>query len=278
MGVGLAAALGLGEREAVSFVGAGGKTTLLMALARELSERVGRGDLIISTTTTKVFEPLAGEADSLALGEPEELLAAVDSAPATWRHLALARARLGPAPVPGSPGEERVKLEGVEPLLVRRLREHPRVRAVLVEADGARGLPLKAPSPDEPVIPEASTWVLAVAGADALGAPLDEAHIFRARRAMELGGLPEGSPVGEELIARLLEHPEGFFRGAPAGARRALCINKVDVANRFELAREIGYSINARVGAIEVTLLTSAREREPVYERIGGRETHEARK
>ena len=50
----LAEAFSIGEREVISLVGAGGKTTLLYALGRELSAlRCG----VILTTTTKIFEP-----------------------------------------------------------------------------------------------------------------------------------------------------------------------------------------------------------------------------
>ena len=50
----LAEAFSIGDKEVISLVGAGGKTTLLYALGRELSTlRTG----IILTTTTKIFEP-----------------------------------------------------------------------------------------------------------------------------------------------------------------------------------------------------------------------------
>ena len=40
---------------------------------------------------------------------------------------------------------------------------------VLIEADGARRLPLKVPAEHEPVIPEMTTHVLSVYGLDSIG-------------------------------------------------------------------------------------------------------------
>ena len=50
---GLAAALGVTPPALVAFVGGGGKTTLMMALARELAQ-VAPGRVIV-TTTTRIF-------------------------------------------------------------------------------------------------------------------------------------------------------------------------------------------------------------------------------
>ncbi|MCJ7704365.1 MAG: hypothetical protein MUO28_02375, partial [Desulfobacterales bacterium] len=50
----LSEALGLRAREMISLTGAGGKTTLLFRLARELSLE---GKKVITTTTTKILEP-----------------------------------------------------------------------------------------------------------------------------------------------------------------------------------------------------------------------------
>lgn len=53
----------------------------------------------------------------------------------------------------------------------------------VVEADGSRMLPFKAPRPTEPVLPASlptSAAVVAVVGLDALGVPLDEDHVCRA--------------------------------------------------------------------------------------------------
>jgi hypothetical protein len=50
----LTEALGIEAREMISLVGAGGKTTLMFRLAKELSLS---GKRLVTTTTTKILEP-----------------------------------------------------------------------------------------------------------------------------------------------------------------------------------------------------------------------------
>ena len=47
-------AFNISPKEVISLVGAGGKTTLMFALARELASDKG---CVITTTTTKILEP-----------------------------------------------------------------------------------------------------------------------------------------------------------------------------------------------------------------------------
>ena len=110
---------------------------------------------------------------------------------------------------------------------------------ILVEADGARGLPLKAPAKHEPVIPERSTHVLALAGLTAIGTALDEDHVCRSGRYAELSGLPPNALVTTESVARVCNHPHGMFKGAPANARRLLWLNQADTPDALAHGREI---------------------------------------
>ncbi len=265
----LSGAIGLGPGQIVAAVGGGGKTSLLRALARECAGAGWRP--VIMTTTTHILAPDEG---TLLLGGAASLNNQIDR---QCRHLpeiiTLARARTGEVPVPGgempvpggevpvsgSPGETKMKLRGffpAEPAFFRR-----EGGALLVEADGSRGLPIKAPGPDEPVIPPETDIVLGVVGLDALGAPIDEEHVFRPERLAEVVGLAPGSTVDAAAIGRLAAHPEGLFRGAPAGARRFIILNKSDRIGAMEKLEEIGYimSVAACVpeGPAEAVLFTS---------------------
>ena len=57
---------------------------------------------------------------------------------------------------------EQDKVQGVPPALLDRIAAHPAVDAVIVEADGSRRLPFKAPAPHEPVIPASATIVVPI--------------------------------------------------------------------------------------------------------------------
>ncbi|XNM60140.1 hypothetical protein ACLK1T_18490 [Escherichia coli] len=46
--------------------------------------------------------------------------------------------------------------------------------SILIEADGSRGMPLKAPDEHEPCIPKSSCCVIAVMGGHILGAKVEQ--------------------------------------------------------------------------------------------------------
>src|SRR2546428_1630669 len=59
-------ALGVRRGEMVSLIGAGGKTTTLFRLAKELRDEGGK---VLVTTTTKIFKPTKPHVDRLFLVE-----------------------------------------------------------------------------------------------------------------------------------------------------------------------------------------------------------------
>lgn len=75
---------------------------------------------------------------------------------------------------------------------------------VLVEADGSRGLPLKAHLPHEPVLPQEAGQVIAVLGLTGLGRPIAEAAHRPERYAGLVGCTPEDIATPERA-ARVLE-------------------------------------------------------------------------
>ncbi len=163
----LSRALMLRDSGIVSIVGAGGKTTLMFRLARELS---GAGHKVLTTTTTKVMMPTSHQARVVIIeARPAEVLEKARSALVREHHVF---AGSGPH---GSQG----KISGFEPEAIDAFWASGLFRWVLVEADGAAQRPLKAPAAHEPVIPIDSRWVIAVAGMDAIGRPLDDASVFR---------------------------------------------------------------------------------------------------
>ena len=223
----LVQAFSIGEKEVISLVGAGGKTTLLYALGRELSAlRCGT----ILTTTTKILEP---EPSSFFL----QFLSPELSAVKKWvtehvhRHqcLLLARERL-----PNG------KLGGIYPEWVEELFSVDGVSTIVNEADGSAGRPLKAPRDGEPVIPNNTTLLVPVMGIDGMGRPLDEGTVFRSAIASRLLNLPMGSMVTEEVVARLMME---LIKRGPAGARVVPLINKVDIPGGREKAEKLAHDI-----------------------------------
>jgi probable selenium-dependent hydroxylase accessory protein YqeC len=220
-------AFSIGEKEVISLVGAGGKTTLLYALGRELSElKCG----IILTTTTKILEP-APSSFFIQFLSPK--LNAVKKWVGEHLHhhqaLLLAKGRL-----PNG------KLEGVCPEWMEELISLEGVSAIVTEADGAAGRPLKAPRDGEPVLPGNTTLIVPIMGIDGLGRPLDEETVFRSAIASRLLDLPIGSIVTEEVVARLMLE---LIKQAPAGARIIPLINKVDIPGGQGKAEKLAHTI-----------------------------------
>lgn len=138
-----------GRGNIVSLIGAGGKTTLLYDLA-QLGAKKGLRTLV--TTTTHIYEPKNGYY-AKSTQEIERL----------W-------AENKPAVVGTRTAEEKLK-----PLSREVLDNYCRkAELVLIEADGAKGKPCKAPRAHEPVLlPECDT-VLGVFGLSSIGKPLEE--------------------------------------------------------------------------------------------------------
>lgn len=207
-----------------ALVGAGGKTTLMYALAACMA---GAGRRVVCTTTTKIFPP--------GNGLPVILLEGV-SEPAAVVRDAL---RVAPCIVAADRLLPDVhKLGGLSPRTLAALAEVlPDVR-FLVEADGAARKPLKAPAEHEPVLPGQPDCCVAVIGLDSLGQPLDDAHVHRSALACAVTGQEPGSPVTSATLACLAEHAEGLFRNCPEGCRRLVFANKADRPDTLAAASE----------------------------------------
>ena len=132
-----------------------------------------------------------------------------------------------------------------------------RAKQILVEADGAKRLPLKVPAEHEPVIPSQTGHVVSVYGLDAIGRTL-ESTCFRWERAAQI--LEKG---GEEFvtakdIAILASSHKAGRKGCPPYAQYTVVLNKADSASKREAALEVCRELNVRgVENIVVTSLHS---------------------
>ncbi len=221
---GPAEALGLTRAPGlVSIVGGGGKSSLMFALARALPGRT------VMTTTTRIFAAQTGLAPAVcSLKEPD------------WR-ARLDTFETSLLMVGDVEGDRAV---GVPPGLPAELLAHPRVDWVLVEADGSRMLPVKAPAEHEPVVPGETTLLVVVAGIDALAGPI-RAVAHRPERLANIAGLDPDEILTPAALACVLTSPEGGLKHAPPGARAAVLINKVTSAADREAARRVAEHVLA---------------------------------
>lgn len=212
----------------VSLVGGGGKTTLLYAMARHCAQKGWR---VLVSTTTHIQCPQNGtwaqtDAQLAALWAPGRYAVAGTAAPS---------------------GKLTFPLQ--EQWAVWR----PQADFVLLEADGAKRLPCKAPAAHEPVLLPESDVVLAVAGLSALGRPLREV-CFRTEYACALLHTGPETLLTPELLAQLLASREGGRR--QVGSRTFyVVLNQADTAQRRALGQQTAdllqkqYGVNSRLTA-----------------------------
>jgi len=248
----LTEALGIGAREVISLVGAGGKTTLMFRLAKELSLR---GKKVVTTTTTKILEPASEETDCLFVDSGEERIKDfVRDHLNQYDHITIACERL-----------ESGKLKGVTPNLVDELCRFPGVDAVIIEADGAARRPVKAPRESEPVIARSTSLTVGILGVDGLEMKLNEENVFQAERVSKITGIPMGERLTDEAMATLVTHPEGILRGTPSSSRVIAFLNKVDIPNGVAKAKSIAHKIlEKKHEQIERVVLGQLKSESPV--------------
>lgn len=193
----------------VSLVGGGGKTTLLYAMAAHCARKGWR---VLAMTTTHIRQPASCYA-------PDD--AAVS---ALWKN--------GSYAVIGTPAENG-KLTLPQPQLLRWMDQ---ADIVLVEADGAKCRPCKAPAAHEPVLLPQSDIVLAVVGLSALGKPLREV-CFRAELASKLLAVPQDKPITPILLARLLADENGGRKNVESRCFWAV-LNQADSPQRRQLGMQ----------------------------------------
>lgn len=204
----LAEALDIGRGEIVAFVGGGGKTGAILRLVEELRDAEWR---VVATTTTRVGRSI------------ESALVVSEAAGRNWRGgLAAEMERRGAVFLAaGTSGDG--KLRGIDPALVdSRLASLADV--VLIEADGSRQMPIKAPAEHEPVIPDSTTLVVPMVGLDALGRGIRAPEVHRPELLRAVTG---HKIVTTEAVARLITSAEGSLKAVPSRARIRPILNKV---------------------------------------------------
>lgn len=171
------------KHRTIAVVGGGGKTTLIFTLADAFANM---GKRVCITTTTKMM-----------------------AVPNTTHYTQLGSSyEKDPQKITALPEEKYRELRSLYDI-------------VLVEADGAKRLPIKAPGLQEPVIPSDADLVIGILGASAIGKPLSET-CFRFERTSEVLGVPITYIVTLEDLLCLLDSPFGQRKGVHTDYRMVI--------------------------------------------------------
>src|SRR5215211_5616667 len=205
-------ALGIASGDVVAIVGAGGKSSAILTVADELAET---GMNVLAAPTTKM---LVSEAQKLG-----PLITSEDSGELrTKAEEALSNG--APRVVVGSELLSKNRVGGVDPATIPSLA--PLADVVLVEADGSRRRPIKGTADHEPVLPDATTLVIAVGNVHALGTPVDEEHVHRPAIFSDLTGIGQGQSITPRAFA--LAIVRGSLARVPQNSRTATLITGVE--------------------------------------------------
>lgn len=199
-----------GTHPTVSIIGAGGKTTTLFQLAREIAKR--KPVIVTSTTHFGTWQT--------SLVEHHIIAKNLDDLKNLPTH--------GVTLITGEIENDRTK--PINQVILNWLREYSESHNIilLIEADGSRQKPLKAPAAHEPPIPEFTDTVIIVAGLSALGKPLTDEYVQRAEIFSQLSDLQINKPVTADAIIRVLTHSQGGLKNIPSHARRVAFLNQAD--------------------------------------------------
>lgn len=231
----LAKTLQLGQRELVSLVGGGGKTTSLFALGAQMSGRV------VLTTTTKMGSERTGEVPVLVNPSMSDVVGSLSS--------------VSPLLVWG--GVDGRKALGVDPAVCDTWFASETIDSIVVEADGSRKRPFKAPLAYEPVVPRSTTLLVACIGSSALGQVIAEC-CQRPDRVSAIARCEVTDRLTPERAAIVLTHQDGSQKARPSRSRFVVAAHRVGPAQEQVVA-----ALATAVAAIDQTVDVVAVREEP---------------
>ncbi len=235
----LISALNIRNKEMISFVGAGGKTTAMFELARRLKSEDRK---ILVTTTTKIMLPDKKEYDKIIFDNSEQINIFMKISPNTVT--CLGRALYN----------EHNKVTGINSGYLDRIFENNIFDYILIEADGAKRKPIKAPAGHEPVIPSKTTMTIGMIGLDSINKPLNEENVHRADIFAAVTGGELGSIIDENMIAELILSEKGIFKNSPAHSRKTIIFNKAEELSKRESAKSVIEKITKEKGGIRAII------------------------
>lgn len=215
--------LGMSTPPRVSFVGAGGKTSCILELADDWA---ACGKSVLVTTTVHMEHP--------------EILGRTGWIDRPGEDIQKALERPGVV-IAGSGSETWDKIRGLSEHIYSQAAS--KAQAVLTEADGSRKFPVKVPGPKEPVIREDTTHILILAGASALGRPLDQV-CHRLKYAERILGSQNDILTGERMGILLEKGYAEPLKEKYPGRKMAVVLNQQDLLEEPEKVR---CSIESRI-------------------------------
>jgi len=236
------------QNSVISFVGAGGKSTALFELSRQYSTPV------FVTSTTHLAKSQAQLADRHIIITNQQIDRQLLDSFQTG--VILFTADLN----------NQGKWVGLQDDQVYRLGEYTQKNnlPLLIEADGSRQLPLKAPAENEPAIPAISTHVVVLAGLSGLAKPLNEEYVHRSEIFSRITNRKMNDFVTLEDLEKELLHPQGGLKNIPSGARKTVILNQM---SSFSETISIEKTIQRLLLVYDFVITANLKEKEIIQSR-----------
>lgn len=258
MNIKLQRALCAAQTDQIAIVGSGGKTTALFQLARQFSSPV-----IVTTSTHLGGWELTAADQHFTVRSVEDV-----------EKLDKAVQKNGVTVISGWIDENN-RTMGLSPgvlLAMHRLAESMQI-PLLIEADGSRQKPLKAPAQHEPAIPDWVKSVLVVSGLSGLGKALNEQTVQRADVFGALTGLQPGEEITSQVLLRYLLHPVGGLKNIPPDSQKFVLLNQADTDDLRQQADAMAAELLSQYHGVITASLNHPEHDEKVYavhKRIAG--------
>lgn len=209
--------LNINQKELLSFVGGGGKTTTIFELAKEL---IKENKKVLISTTTKIFEPTEKEYDYCFLGEIDAEFVPLS----------------GTITVVGEDIKDG-KLIGITSEKIDKMINRNIFDIILIEADGSKRKAIKAPADHEPIIPESTTKTIGVIGLDCLNKSIDEDTVHRVELFKNISGNENLKTINGQSIINLVLDKKGLFKNSRG--EKILLLNKADESERISIGNHV---------------------------------------
>lgn len=251
----LVQALRIEEYPQMAFVGGGGKSSTLFRLVRDYARPA------LLSTSTHLGKEQSGLADRHLVLEAGEAVGELEISEPSGSLLIT-----GPLQSDGrwtSPGDRTL----AELSDLAREAELP----FLVEADGSRGLPLKAPAEHEPAIPDFVDQVVVVAGMSGLGESLSTERVHRHEIFAQLAEMQLGETIDMGHLERVLTDARGGLKNIPLRSRKVALFNQAETAVEISQVKKASSGLLAHFDAVLAGAMHS--KEAPIagrYEGIGG--------
>ncbi|MGB3365895.1 MAG: selenium cofactor biosynthesis protein YqeC [Acidaminobacteraceae bacterium] len=209
------------KKDVISFVGGGGKTTIMFNIAFAAAKL---GLKVLVSTTTKIFIPEKQNYEKIVLRETihGETIGTHSGITVFGGHI------------------NKGKIIATSEKELENYIESQNFDLVLIEADGSRRKSLKAYKDHEPVVPVFSNKVFAVISLDSIGVIIDERYVYNAKKISSILSKNDGDTITKEDIVSLINSKYGLFKGFASKEKYLVltkCVNK-ERKDQFEFIKD----------------------------------------